>query len=186
MYIKTKRTNYRRFFELLKACIVPRPVVLISTIDDKGIYNAAPFSSCTTVATLPPMLCFAAGPYKNNKKDTIRNIEIIGDFVVNIVDDALEEKMMITAKPFPPNVDEFKEAEITPLPGTETKSPRIAESPIQMECVLEKILELGEIPDYLVIGKVLCYHIRDDLIGNNDIIDYSQLKPLGNIEKSWV
>ena len=184
MFIRTAKEDHEKYFELLKACLIPRPIVLVSTLDEEGIYNVAPFSSCTTVATLPPMLCIAAGPYKGRKKDTVRNIELTHDFVVNIPDEKLADKVLITAQPFPPEIDEFREAGLTALPGIEVTAPRVAEAPVQIECRLEKILELGEIPDYLIIGRILAFHVREDLF-NNYKIDFDRLRPLGAMKRYW-
>jgi flavin reductase (DIM6/NTAB) family NADH-FMN oxidoreductase RutF len=165
---------------LMKGCVVPRPIAWVSSIGPEGVPNAAPYSCFTFVATLPPMVAFAVEPRGGQKKDTLRNIEQTGEFVVNVVPEHLAEAMNRTAEDYPPEVSEILQVGLTPQPGERVRAPRIAECPISLECRLVKVVELGRSRHSLVIGEVLVFHIRDDLHRNGEI-DVPRLRPLGRL-----
>jgi len=169
--------------DLITAFIMPRPIAWVSTVDGQGVYNLAPFSFFTAVSVKPPMVCIAIGRKKGGqKKDTIRNIERSKDFVVNIVDESLAEAMNQTSAEYAPEVDEFAEARLTPVQSDIVKPPRVAESPLNLECELRQILELGEEPEghSLVLGEVVRFHIRDHLCVGTQV-DVSKLKHVGRL-----
>jgi flavin reductase (DIM6/NTAB) family NADH-FMN oxidoreductase RutF len=166
--------------DLLKACVVPRPIAWISTQDDNGVANAAPYSCFTFVATVPPMVCFSVELRDGRKKDTLRNIEQTGDFVVNLVSEELAEAMNATAEGFPPEVSEILKVGLTPVAGEAVQSPRIAECAVSLECRVTQILELGRSRHSLVIGEVVLVHVRDEFTRDGSI-DLSQLRPVGRL-----
>lgn len=173
------------FYPWMIRCIVPRPIAWVSSISREGIHNLAPFSFFTAISTEPPTLCFAPGwdSARNSRKDTLRNIEATGDFVVNMVPDHLAEKMNDTATEFPHGVSEFTEAGLTPVPAERVKAPRVAESPIHFECERYEIVHIG--PDgpgggWLVIGRIVLLHV-DDAILTNGKVDYDLFHPVGRL-----
>ena len=96
-------------YRLVTGIIVPRPIAWVSTVDEHGTFNLAPFSAFCTVSVKPAMLGFTVGTKRDGStKDTLRNIEATGEFVVNMVDESLAEPMNVTAAHVPPDVDEFK------------------------------------------------------------------------------
>lgn len=156
--------NPHEGYKLLVGTVTPRPIALATTIDTKGVVNAAPFSFFNAFSDDPPAL--AMGVNSNDlqpAKDTARNIRETGEFVVNLVDQAIAPKMNICAIDFPPDVDELKEAGLTAVPSVKVKPPRIAESPVSFECVRLATVEIG-IGRNLVLGRVVHMHIRDELI----------------------
>jgi len=115
------------------------------------------------------------------KKDTWRNIEFTGDFVVNVVTEAIAEQMNICATEYPEGMSEFDESGLTPIPSEIVKAPRIKESPIQMECKLIKIVELEQTTVAMVIGEVVLYHIQNDLLSDGYKVDVHKLTPVGRL-----
>ncbi len=176
-------TSRRDMHDILTAIIMPRPIAWVSTVDAHGIFNLAPFSFFTAVSVKPPIVCFAVGRKRDGqKKDTVRNIEVSKDFVVNVVDEALAEAMNQTSAEYPPDVDEFRETGLTPVRSDIVKSPLVAESSLNMECELRQILEFGGEPDghSMVLGEVVRFHIQDELYVNGQI-DISNLRHIGRL-----
>ncbi len=154
-------------------CVVPQTIAWVSTVGENGVFNLAPFSAYGGVTTGKPALlgfCVAATT-DGQKKDTLRNIEATKEFVINVVDETLAEAMIVTARAYPSDVDEFKEAGLTPVMADLVKVPMVAESPINLECRLVQILEFGEAPfvNSYIIGEVLRVHIKDELYANGEI-----------------
>ena len=116
------------------------------------------------------------------KKDTVRNTDATGDFVVNVVDDALAEQMNLTSGEYPPDIDEFALAGLTATPSVKVTAPRVAEAPISMECRGAQIVPVGRGPHSLVIGEIVHFHIRDNLYDlTTGRIDMHRLRPVGRL-----
>jgi len=162
--------------------IAPRPIAWVSTVGKDGIFNLAPFSAFGTICVRPPIVYISVGSPPGEKKDTLRNIEFTGDFVINMVDESLAEKMNQTAAGYPSEVSEFTEVGLTPLPSDKVRSPRVAESPISMECKLERILEFGDSQNVnrMVIGEIVRAHLRDDIL-RDGLVDASKLKAIARL-----
>src|SRR3954469_4051531 len=123
-------------YKLLVSTAVPRPIALATTVDAAGRVNAAPFSFFNAVSSRPPVVVLGIngeGP-GGGYKDTEDNIRDTGEFVVNLVDEALAERMNICAVDFPTGMGELDAAELTPLPSARVRAPRIAQSPVSFEC----------------------------------------------------
>ena len=169
-------------YKLLIGCVVPRPIAWVSTVGPDGVNNLAPFSFFMAICNDPPTVAFSSGPRVADRKDTVRNAEGSGDFVVNIVDDARAEQMNLTSGEYPPDVDEFALAKLTAVPGVKVKAPRVLEAPINMECRVTQILKIGNGPHSLVIGEVVCFHLRDDIYdARTGRIDQGRLMPVGRL-----
>jgi flavin reductase (DIM6/NTAB) family NADH-FMN oxidoreductase RutF len=161
----------------------------VSTVGADGVNNVAPFSFFMGVCNDPPTLAFSAGPRSGESrtgaagtKDTVRNLEATGDFVVNVVDDALAAQMNRTSGEYPPEVDEFKVAGLTAAPGVKVRAPRVLEAPISMECRVAQILRVGRGPHSLVLGEIVHFHLRDDLYDQRvGRVDMQRLKPVGRL-----
>ena len=179
----------RAAYKLLIGCIVPRPIAWVSTLGPDGVPNLAPFSFFMGVCNDPPTLAFSVGPRAAASglgapglKDTVRNLEATGDFVVHVVDEALAERMNRTSGDYPPEVDEFQVAELTAVPGVKVRSPRLLEAPIGMECRVSQILRVGRGPHSLVLGEILYFHFRDGLFSpETGRIDMRALHPVGRL-----
>lgn len=155
------RIGRDRRYKLLNASIVPRPIAWVSSLDADGVLNAAPFSSFNVFGEDPPTVGFSIlHRSATDIKDTGRNIRRRGEFVVNLVSDETLDAMVISAADFGPEVDEFAQAGLTPVPSTCVATPRIGESRIAFECRLRQIIPIGEMRS-LVLGEVLMMHAPD-------------------------
>jgi flavin reductase (DIM6/NTAB) family NADH-FMN oxidoreductase RutF len=176
--IDPAQLDRRAAYKLMISLIVPRPIAWVSTISPGGSLNLAPFSYFNGISSHPPVVMIAVGARKGERKDTWRNIEQTREFVVNVVVPELVDAMVLSSGEFPPEVDEFKEAGVTPLASTRVKPPRIAESPVSMECMLEKIVEVAG--SALILGRVVLYHVREDLMEEGSV-DPRKLKPVARL-----
>lgn len=175
--------NFEGFNRVLTGVVVPRPIAFVSTVSASGLVNLAPYSFFNAVAYDPPTIVFSSSRHAGVKeKDTLANIEETGEFVVNTVVDDIAEAMNRTAAEYPAAVSEFDIAGLTPAPSQIVKAPRVAESPVNMECRLNQVVTIGQ-GDHqhgLVIGEVVLLHIRDDII-NGHRINHQLLKPTGRL-----
>lgn len=137
--------------------LTPRPVVLVSTVNGKGISNAAPFSFVMPISMDPPLICL--GLYSGN--DTVRNITKTGDFVVNIPSRKLLDKLWITSEDYPYGVSEIEKAKLTEKKSSKVKSPKIKECFAHFECKLYRKERAGD--HMLIIGKIVEASIDDRL-----------------------
>ena len=167
-------------YKLMTGVIVPRPIAWITTVGKGGTHNAAPYSFFTGIAMKPPIIGFSVGLRNGRKKDTLKNIEYSRDFVVNVVTESLKEGMNVSAIDFPEEVDEIQKANLTAVRSEKVKSPRIAESPINLECNVLKIMILGKSRDRFIIGEIVRFHIARDIMFEHKI-DFSKLRALGRL-----
>ena len=170
-------------YKLLIGCVVPRPIAWVSSVDADGVRNLAPFSYFMAITDDPPTIAFSssfrgAGP--DGKKDTLRNIEDTGEFVVNVVDDDLAAQMNVTSGEYPPEVDEFEVAALAVAPGTRVGVPRVASAPITLECRLDRLVSVGRAT--LVLGRIVYVHVRDGLYdAATGRLDMHRLRPVGRL-----
>lgn len=178
----------RDLYKLLIGAVVPRPIAWVSTISPDGVPNLAPFSFFNGVASNPPSLVFSVSYREttHQPKDTLANLQASGDFVVNMVTEPLATAMNITAGEYPPEVDEFQRAGLTPIPSIQVSAPRVAESPVQFECRLNQIVPIGEGPGSarLVIGTIVYIHIADAIYREPYKIDITAYQPIGRLAGS--
>ncbi len=186
MKIEPVNLSWQESHDLIGNVITPLPVALVSTIGQDGIYNAAPFSFIAPVCSKPPIICVSIGLRKGQKKDTLRNIEFSGDFVINVVDEALIKQAVQTSADYPNGVDEIKDVGLTVISSEKVKSPRVAESKASLECrLLQKLEILEERPEgqglkAIVFGEVVLAHIRDELwVAGN--VEPSRLRAVGRV-----
>lgn len=151
-------------YKLLVSTVVPRPIAWVVTQDLQGRLNAAPYSFFNVFSADPPVVVFGIGGRKpGDAKDTGQNIRETGQFTVCLVNQETAQPMNITAIDFPPEVDELAEAKLTTVASTKVKPPRIAESPVALECERFMIVELNT-DRALVLGRVVAMHVRDDCV----------------------
>jgi len=151
-------------YKLLVSTVVPRPIAWVVTQDAGGRLNAAPYSFFNVVSADPPVVVFGIGGRKpGNVKDTGQNIRETGQFTICLVNQAAAPAMNVTAIDFPPEVDELAEAGLTTAPSARVKPPRIAESPVALECERFLIVDLNT-DRSLVLGRVVAMHVRDDCV----------------------
>ena len=179
---QTSKENYK----LLIGSVLPRPIAWVSSVSAGGELNLAPFSFFTVASRNPPMLIFSIGEGVEARtgtvKDTLTNIRERGEFAVNIVSAPLANKMAKTGEHVAHDVDEFRYAGLTPAPSDVVSVPRLKEAPISMECELVQVIPLGD--DHLVIGKVLRFHVQDELYDKGRI-NTEKLAPIGRLAGNY-
>jgi flavin reductase (DIM6/NTAB) family NADH-FMN oxidoreductase RutF len=171
-------------YKLLIGSIVPRPIAFVSTESREGIRNLAAFSFFNGVCPKPFIVSFAPmfKTVNGAPKDTLKNIEETGEFVVNIVSESIVEQMNQTAPEYGFEVDEFDVAKLTPIASVVVKPPRVAESKIQMECKKVEILKFGSGAGAgaLVLGEVVRMHVEDSVYRDGKII-LEELAPVARL-----
>ena len=154
-------------YKLLTGLVTPRPIGWIGTVSEDGERNLAPYSFFNAVCADPPTVLFSAGR-PGRLKDTLANSLRVGEFTVNIVDEAMAEAMNLTAGEYEPGVDEFELAGVTPIVGDEVRAPMVAESPARFECVVTQYVDLGPVGDEpvntVVFGEVKAMHVADRVL----------------------
>ena len=167
-------------YRLITGCVVPRPIAWITTVDEAGLVNAAPFSSYNYVAHSPPMLAVNIGSRDGVLKDTARNMLATKEFVVNVPTVAQLDAMHQCGFDYPRDVSEPALLGIALLPSTQVRPPRIAASPVQMECRLEQSITLGRGLNTLYIGEVIAFHLSREVYDGRRV-DSARLRPLGRL-----
>ena len=184
--MKLDPKTFDSFYRVLTGVVVPRPIAFVSTVSADGHFNLAPYSFFNAVGYDPPTIVFSSSRHVGGKqKDTLANIEQTGEFVVNVVVDDIAEAMNKTAAEFPAGVSEFEIAGLTPAPSDLIKAPRVAESPVNMECRLIQVVPIGKGAHEhgLVIGEVILMHLRDDILDGHRV-NHHILKPTGRLAGS--
>ena len=152
-------------YKLLVGLVAPRPIALVTSMDEDGKLNAAPFSAYNYLCTDPPIVGIGVTNRSNEiyqPKDTARNIRRTGEFVVNIVTEDIADKMNICATEFPAEMNELELAGFTTMPSEKVKVPRIAEAHAAMECVEFTTMEIGR--SRIILGRVVAIYVEDRFI----------------------
>jgi flavin reductase (DIM6/NTAB) family NADH-FMN oxidoreductase RutF len=169
--------------KLLISTVVPRPIAWVTTQDVDGSINAAPFSFFNAVSGNPPVVAIGiGGRAPGDVKDTGGNIRRTGQFVVNLVSNSLAKQMNVTAIDFGKEVNELAQAGLTTAPSATVRPPRIAESPVSLECERLVIVEVG-IDRAVVLGKVLAIHVNDEFVLDAErcYVDTPKLELIGRM-----
>jgi len=155
--------NREDAYMILAGLVTPRPIALTTTVDREGRVNAAPFSFFNLLGDSPPIVGLCPGDRSPGvPKDTARNVRLTHEFVVNLVDEDLAEKMNLCAAGLPPGENELLHAGLTAIPSSVVTPPRIAEAPASLECRSHSIVEIGD--NRLIIGEVLRVHVREGIL----------------------
>jgi len=183
MIIDPKSVPATVSYRLLVGSVVPRPIAFVSTTSTGGVNNLAPFSFFNAVCGDPPVVLFCP-VWREPMKDTLVNVRDTHEFVVNIVSESIVEQMNACSAEFPANVDEFAMSGLTPVPSDIVRAPRVAESPVSMECKLLQIVEISAQPmgGNIVIGEVVRFHVDDGIIDSSSYrIDAEKLQAVGRM-----
>ena len=171
-------------YHLLVGVVTPRPIAWVTTVDVAGRVNLAPFSFFNAFGANPPVVVFSPTLRRDGtKKDTLLNIEATGEFVVNAAVARLAEQLNLTSKELPPGQSEVELAGLHTAPSARVKPPRIAESPVHMECKLRQIVPIGDGPisANLVIGEVVTIHVDDAVLDENGRVDPRKLQTIARL-----
>jgi flavin reductase (DIM6/NTAB) family NADH-FMN oxidoreductase RutF len=167
MRFDVSQISKRDTYNLINGLVAPRPIALVTSLGVNGILNAAPFSSYNYLCLDPPILGFgvAARPDGSPElKDTVRNIEQSGEYVVNVVTEDIGKQMNICGVDFPSNVSELEMAGFTTEPSIVVKPPRIKEAHAALECRLYQIIKPGPSPARIVLGNVVAIYVEDRFV----------------------
>jgi flavin reductase (DIM6/NTAB) family NADH-FMN oxidoreductase RutF len=179
----------RTVHKLLSASVAPRPIAFASTVDAKGNVNLSPFSFFNVFSSNPPILIFspARRVRDNTTKHTLQNAAETKEVVINSVDFSIVEQMSASSKDYAKGVNEFIESGLTEVPSLKVKPPRVLESPVSFECVVDNIISLGEHggAGQLVIAKVVHIHIKSEILNANNEIDSEQLDLVARLGGDW-
>ena len=165
-------------YRLMISAFVPRPIAFVSTRGVSGVDNCAPFSFAMGVSSAPMVLAVSVGSRDGAPKDTARNILDTREFVVNLVTEAIAERMNIASGDYAPQVSEFEEAGLTRAPCEVVKAPRIAESPVSFECTLLRTFDVAD--NTVFFGTVVRLHV-DDGVRTGDLVDARKLRAVGRL-----
>lgn len=172
------------FYRYLVQVITPRPIAWVSTVSPGGVPNLAPFSFFNGVGANPPSVVFSpVNNRKGEKKDTLRNVEANGEFVVNVVSHGLAQRMNQSAYEYGYEVSEFEQAGLTATPSERVAPPRVAEAPVSMECEVMQVVPVGDGPlaANIVVGRVVMMHLAEGVSNADGVVDPAVLDTIGRM-----
>lgn len=173
----------------LLGAVGPRPIAFAATVDKRGNHNLAPFSFFNVFSANPPIMIFspARSGRTNTTKDTYNNVKEVPEVVINVVTHKMVHQMSLASSPFEPQVDEFKKAGFTALDSELIKPRRVGESPVQFECRVNNVVELGELggAGNLVICEVVKIHINEAVLDENQMIDQKKIDLVSRMGGNW-
>ena len=173
----------------LQYAIAPRPICFVSTIDSAGNVNLSPFSFFNMFSTNPPVCVFspARRVRDNTTKHSLENVLEVPECVINIVNYNMVRQTSLASVEYPKGVNEFIKAGFTPLKSELVKPPRVAESPVQMECIIKQIIPLGENAGAgnLVLAEIKRIHIREEILDEMGKIDQVKIDLVARLGGDW-
>ena len=188
MFLEPNSQNIVEVYTALVGIVTPRPIAWVTTISQSGIVNLAPFSFFNAFGANPPVVVFSPTiTRKGTKKDTLRNLEALGEFVVHSSVASLAEKVNLTSMEVPPDISEVKLAGLHTVPSLKVKPPRIAEAPTAFECKVLQIVPVGNGPisANLVIGEIVAMHIADSILDEAGRVDPHKLQTVARLGQDY-
>ena len=187
MHLDPQATPTKDVYKLLISTVTPRPIAWVSSVDEQGVTNLAPFSFFNVASVNPPILAFSPlldGTGKS--KDTLNNIRSTREFVVNIVSHSIAEAMNQTSAAYDAHVDELQEAGLTAMTSTLVAPPSVKEAMVHYECRLHDIISFGNEPlsGNLILGEICHIHVSDTLRDGSHI-NIGKLDTIGRMEGSY-
>ncbi|MBB5395839.1 flavin reductase family protein [Mucilaginibacter sp. AK015] len=173
----------------LNHAVAPRPICLASTVDAEGNVNLSPFSFFNVFSVNPPVCVFSPSRRvrDNTTKHTLENLKQVPECVINIVNYDMVQQVSLSSVEYPAGVNEFIKAGLTELPSVMVKPPRVAESPVQLECVVRDIISLADTPGAgnLVIAEIKFIHINEAILNENGVIDQEKIDLVARLGADW-
>lgn len=181
-FVDGEQLDTETAYRLLVGCVVPRPVAWVSTVSAAGLVNVAPFSSYNYVATSPPMVAINIAKRASDGavKDSARNILETREFVVNVATESTMELVHRSAWEYGPDVSEAEALGLAMLPSRHVRAPRLAATPVQMECRLDQAIVLGRGINTLYIGEVVAFHLSDQVYDGRRV-DAARMRPIARL-----
>jgi flavin reductase (DIM6/NTAB) family NADH-FMN oxidoreductase RutF len=187
MHFDPNELDHSAVYKLLTGSVIPRPIGWISTVDENGINNLAPFSYFNAVGEDPPHVMFSTVRGNNTNKDTLNNVLANKQFVVNMVTEELAEQMNTTSQAVASEVDEFELASLTPIPSLKIKPMRVKESKVTFECELVHHYFLEDHKNggaCILIGRIVMMHFDDSVLLDNYKINLETYQPIARLAGS--
>ncbi len=182
-------TNQKDLHQFILGSVAPRPIAFVSTLDKQGRQNLAPYSFFNAFSSNPPIVVFSSNRRGSNNttKDTLENIKVSGECVINAVNYNIVRQMAVASVEFPTGVSEFHKTGLTPAPSDIVAPPRVAESPAAMECIVQDIITLGDGggAGHLIICKVVRMHIAKEVLGDRNRIDPHKMDLMGRMGRAY-
>lgn len=189
LHINPKDIPVGELHRYLLSAVGPRPIALASTIDNDGIVNLSPFSFFNVFSANPPIAIFspARRVRDNTTKHTLENVYEINEVVINIVNHEMVEQMSLSSTEYAKGVNEFSKAGFTPIASQLIRPFRVQESPVQLECIVNEVVELGKEggAGNLVICEVKMIHIDEKVLDNFGNIDPNKIDLVGRLGGNW-
>jgi flavin reductase (DIM6/NTAB) family NADH-FMN oxidoreductase RutF len=188
MMIDVAHAGVVEVYQMLVGVVTPRPIAWVTSIDPEGRVNLAPFSFFNAFGANPPVVVFSPTLRRDGgRKDTLRNVEATGEFVVNAAVEALAEQVNLSSKELPYGENEVDLTGLTLRPSTKVRPPRLAESPVNLECRLLQVVPVGNGPiaANLVIGEVVVFHIDDAVLDDKGRVDPRKLRTIARLGGSY-
>jgi flavin reductase (DIM6/NTAB) family NADH-FMN oxidoreductase RutF len=184
MLIDVASANVVEVYQLLVGVVTPRPIAWVTTLSPAGVVNLAPFSFFNAFGANPPVVVFSPTLRRDgSKKDTLLNLEARGEFVLNAATAPLAGQVNLSSKELPPDESEITLTGLTALPSVKVGPPRVAESPVNMECRVRQIIPCGTGPiaANLVIGEVLVMHVSEEVLDERKRVDPRKLRTVARL-----
>jgi flavin reductase (DIM6/NTAB) family NADH-FMN oxidoreductase RutF len=187
--LSTDQLSTQEIQQYLQYAIAPRPICFASTIDLEGNVNLSPFSFFNLFSMNPPVCIFSPSRRvrDNTTKHTLENIKLVPECVINIVNYEMVQQMSLASCDYPKGTNEFIKAGFTPLASELVKPPRVAEAPIQLECIVQEVITLGENAGAgnLVLALIKKIHIKEEVLDANKNIDQAKLDLVARLGGDW-
>ncbi|MGE0560930.1 MAG: flavin reductase family protein [Flavobacteriales bacterium] len=187
--VNTSELTTQKIHQILLGAVGPRPIAFASTIDKNGNRNLSPFSFFNVFSATPPILIFspARSGRTGETKNTFDNVKEIPEVVINVVNYDIVQQMSLASSPFAKDVDEFIKSGLTPIPSDIVKPFRVKESPVQFECKVNQIIELGQNggAGNLIICEVLRIHINEAILADDGLIDQKKIDLVSRMGGNW-
>ncbi|MGF7119817.1 flavin reductase (DIM6/NTAB) family NADH-FMN oxidoreductase RutF [Rhodococcus sp. BE178] len=169
------RVDPGRFYSVLTASVVPRPIAWVSTLSADGVPNLAPYSFFTVSSSNPPVVQFTSV----TRKDSLRNVEETGEFVINLATESLVDEVNASSAPYRPGTDEFATLGIASEPSERVRPRRVAAAPVAIECTLRRVIEVGN--SFVVMGDVLAVAVRPEMLADDGLPEFAKIAPLSRL-----
>ena len=187
--INPKDIPVPKLHHYLLGSIGPRPICFASTVDANGVGNIAPFSFFNVFSANPPIAIFspARSGRTNTTKDTYNNVKQVPEVVINVVNYSIVHQMSLASSPYPPEISEFDKSGLTPVPSELVRPFRIKESPVQLECKVLEVKELGNEggAGNLIICEIIKLHISEDVLNEDQMVDQKKIDLVARMGGNW-
>lgn len=187
--LSTDQLSTQEIQQYLQYAIAPRPICFASTIDLEGNVNLSPFSFFNLFSMNPPVCIFSPSRRvrDNTTKHTLENIKMVPECVINIVNYNMVQQISLASCDYPKGTNEFIKAGFTPLASELVKPPRVAEAPIQLECIVQEVITLGDNAGAgnLVLALIKKIHIKEEVLDANKNIDQAKLDLVARLGGDW-